>query len=272
MEARLPMVTRWTVCALGAPVGPRAHRAQDPVAAWLIRHHPGLLPAASVSSMLAMLRARAQIIDRMIVDEADRVGALGRPLDYWSFGAGLDARWHRLRVGADALTAGRYSEIEDPGILSFKSKALEHSRYSEEWRRVESMPLAQEMWTVPDTTAPNTLVSLEGVAARLGVEGLRRLLGRIRKDAPSARVIVDLPGILHHDAGTTYVMSRVGPVWGAPGATSAAALGRTALRRLGWAVTEDVWLAARPELRAASGMTQCAGMDALRVMALVPID
>lgn len=270
MEGRLPMVTRWTVSALGATVGPRAHRVQDPVAAWLIRHHPSLLPAASVSSMLAMLRARTQIVDRMVASEAERAERLGRPLDYWTFGAGLDARWFRVRGELRALAQGRYSEVEDPGVLAFKQKALDSSRYAEEWRRVSCVPLPQEAWTVPDTTAPNTLVSLEGVAARIGVEGLRRLLGRVRKDAPTARVIVDLPGILHTDAGTTYVMSRVGPVWGSAGATSAAALSRAVLRRLGWSVLEDVWLSARPELRAASGMSQCAGMDAVRVMTLIP--
>lgn len=270
MEGRLPMITRWTVYALGATPGVQTRRAADPVAAWLLRHHPQLLPAASVSSMLAMMRVRAEIVDRMIADEAERVDALGKTLDYWSFGAGLDGRWHRMRGRFPALGRGRYSEVESPEILAFKDRALTGSTFGREWDRVERAALREERWTIPDTTAPHSLINLEGVTARLGVEGTRRLLGRIRKDAPSARVVFDLPGILQTDDGATWVTSRVGPVWGAPGATSAAALSRAEIERLGWTITEDAWLAARPELRAPSGMALCAGMDALRVLKLVP--
>lgn len=270
MDARLPMVTRWTVYALGAVLGPHVRRAHDPVAAWLLRHHPEIHPTSSVSSMLAMIRARAGIVDRVIADEALRVERKGRSLDYWCFGAGLDARWHRMREQLPSLARGRYAEVEDGAVLTFKDAALAGSSYARAWRNVEMSELPDHRWTVPDVTAPDTLVVMEGVASRIGVEATRRLLGRVRKDAPTARVVVDLPGILQTEEGTTYVTSTVGPRWGAAEATSAAALGRAEIRGLGYRIAEETWLSARPELRAPSGMALCAGMDALRVLLLVP--
>jgi O-methyltransferase involved in polyketide biosynthesis len=270
MEGRLPMVTRLTVYALGAVLGPWMRRAHDPVAAWLIRHHPQLPPAATVSSMVSMIRTRTSLVDRLIQEEAERVGRAGRSLDYWSFGSGLDGRFYRLRGQLPALAAGRYTEIDDPGVLDYKQRALAGSSFTRDWARVERAAMREDRWQVPDVSAPDTLVVLEGVAARIGIERTRRLLGRVRKDAPTAKVVLDLPGILQTEDGTTYASSSVGARWGTAEATSAAAISRSDILRLGWSIREEVWLSARPELRAASGMALCAGQDAVRVLSLWP--
>src|SRR6478672_5744125 len=97
LELRLPIITRWTVYALGAVEGQRVRRPRDPVAAWLLRRHPKLLPTFAAPSILSMIRARASIVDRMIEDEAYRVRRRAGKLTFWGFGGGFDARWYRLR-------------------------------------------------------------------------------------------------------------------------------------------------------------------------------
>lgn len=272
MEHRLPIVTRWTLYALGAVEGQRMRRPQDPVAAWLLRRHPKLLPAFAAPSILSMIRARASIVDRMIEDEVYRVRARGGTLSFWSFGGGFDARWYRLR----ALGAGirSHSEVEDPDLMDFKNAALSTSSFASSWKRIHRLPTKEDRWTVQDPASGNTLVVLEGVASRLGLDGVRRLLGRIRSDAPEARVVVDLPGIVQANgngrAAQAPGSSRTR--WTSPEPTSAANIRREDLERLGWLPLDDVWLAARPDLRAPSGLVVCPGMEALRVLKLVPLD
>jgi O-methyltransferase involved in polyketide biosynthesis len=274
MEHRLPIVTRWTVYALGAVEGQRVRRPRDPVAAWLLRRHPKLLPTFAAPSILSMIRARASIVDRMIEDEVHRVRRRGAHLTFWGFGGGLDARWYRLRPLLDEVTK-MHAEVEEPAVMEFKNAALTDSSFAQAWNRIERVPVSEDRWTVHDgassMSSDGTLVVVEGVAARLGVDSLKRLLGRIRRDAPNARVIVDLPGIVQSTQGGN-VGAPIGSGrtrWGSPVATGATAIRATDLERLGWRVDDDVWLAARPELRAPSGMAICVGMEALRVMKLV---
>ena len=59
--------------------------------------------------------------------------------------------------------------------------------------------------------------------------------------------------------------------WMSAVGTGASALQARDLARLGWVARDDVWLAARPELRAPSGVAMCAGMEALRVLYLAPV-
>jgi O-methyltransferase involved in polyketide biosynthesis len=270
LEHRLPMVTRWTVYALGAVEGQRVRRPRDPVAAWLLRRHPKLLPTFAAPSILSMIRARASIVDRMIEDEAHRVRRRGTHLTFWGFGGGLDARWYRLRPILDEITKV-HAEVEEPEVMEFKDAALTGSSFAQAWKRIERVPVSEDRWTVHDSASQETLVVVEGVAARLGIDSLKRLLGRIRRDAPNARVIVDLPGILQAQGAANSVGAPIGSGrtrWGSPVASGAAAIRSTDLERLGWRVDDDVWLAARPELRAPSGMAICVGMEALRVMKL----
>jgi O-methyltransferase involved in polyketide biosynthesis len=273
MEHRLPLVTRWTVYALGAVEGQRVRRPRDPVAAWLLRRHPNLLPAFAAPSILAMIRARASIVDRMIEDEAYRAHKHGQRLGYWGFGGGLDARWYRLRPLLDPITQ-IHCEVEEPEVIDFKNAALGASTFSSAWQRIQRVPSREDKWTVQDAAGDVTLVVLEGVASRLGLEGVKRMLGRVRRDAPNARVVVDLPGILQSAAssGPAIAISSSATRWSSPEATSAAALDGADIVRLGWKVEEDVWLAGRPELRAPSGMPLCAGMEPLRVLKLVPLE
>lgn len=270
MEHRLPIVTRWTLYALGAVEGQRVRRPRDPVAAWLLRRHPKLLPTFAAPSILSMIRARATIVDRMIEDEAHQVRKKGGLLTYWGFGGGFDARWYRLRPTLQQVITS-HCEVEEPDVMDFKNHALADSTFSNVWQKIQRIPVREDRWTVHDGSSKHTLVVIEGVAARLGIDSVKRLLGRVRRDAPNARVVVDLPGILQspHSPGNTVGNTRTR--WGSPAGTTAGAVHAADLERLGWRIEEDVWLAARPELRAPSGMAICAGMEALRVMKLVPI-
>jgi O-methyltransferase involved in polyketide biosynthesis len=240
------------------------------VAAWLLRRHPKLLPTFAAPSILAMIRARAAIVDRMIEDEVHRVRQASGGLTYWGFGGGFDARWYRLRPALhDVIRV--HCEVEEPDVMDFKNQALADSSFAHAWERIHRLPIKEDRWTVHDATAEHTLVVLEGVASRLGIEGLKRLLGRVRRDAPASRVIVDLPGILQSTSGGQAIaVGSARSRWASPFGTGASALKTRELRRLGWAVFEDVWLAARPELRAPSGIAICSGMEALRVLHLYP--
>lgn len=271
MEHRLPIVTRWTLYALGAVEGQRVRRPRDPVAAWFLRRHPKLLPTFAAPSILSMIRARSAIVDRMIEEEVTRVRANGRALALWSFGAGFDARWYRLRPAHQDVVVS-HNEVEDPTVLQFKDQALAASSFAGLWDSVQRIPVAEDRWGIANPSADPTLVVLEGVASRVGLEGLRRLLGRVRQDAPHARVIVDLPGILHSTSTAQAVAVGVARSrWMSAVGTGASALQARDLARLGWVARDDVWLAARPELRAPSGVAMCAGMEALRVLYLAPV-
>ncbi|MEZ4237141.1 MAG: class I SAM-dependent methyltransferase [Myxococcota bacterium] len=267
-------MTRWTLYALGAVEGHRVRRPRDPVAAWFLRRHPKLQPAFAAPSILSMIRARATIVDRMIEDEVARARSRGGAVSFWGFGGGFDARWFRLQALGDGVRA--HCEVEEPDVLDFKNLALSTSTFAPSWQRIHRIPVKEDRWTVHDANSDDTLVVLEGVASRLGLESCKRLLGRIRRDVREARVIVDLPGILPAQSsgagGTAQAIGSARSRWASPGPTSAAAIRRDELERLGWTVLDDVWLAARPEVRAPSGISICSGMEALRVMKLAPLD
>lgn len=271
MEHRLPIVSRWTLYALGAVEGQRVRRPRDPVAAWLLRRHPKLLPTFAAPSILSMIRARAAVVDRMIEEEVHRVRAASGGLTYWGFGGGFDARWYRLKPALhDVIRV--HCEVEEPEVMEFKNQALADSSFAQAWERIHRLPIREDRWTVHDAASEHTLVVLEGVASRIGIEGLKRLLGRVRRDAPHATVIVDLPGILQSASagGQAIAVGSARSRWASPIGTGASALRTKELSRLGWRVREDVWFAARPELRAPSGMAICSGMEALRVLCLGP--
>lgn len=242
------------------------------MAAWFLRRHPKLLPTFAAPSILAMIRARAAIVDRMLEDEVHRARTAGTGLAVWTFGAGFDARWYRLRPAHQDVDV-THVEVEEPSVLQFKDQALAASSFAGLWDSVQRVAAPEDRWAVPDPSGEPLVVVLEGVASRVGLEGLKRVLGRVRQDVPHARVIVDLPGILHSTSTAQAVAVGVARSrWMSAAGTGASALHARDLQRLGWAPLDDVWLAARPELRAPSGVAMCAGMEALRVLTLGPAD
>jgi O-methyltransferase involved in polyketide biosynthesis len=264
-----PIVSRWTLFALGTVEGERIRRPRDPVAAWMLQRAPELAPPQAVGSVLTMIRARASIIDRMIEEEVQDSVKLDEGLDFWSVGGGFDARWYRIKtLMTDAVR--KHFEVETSGVLEVKSNLLNESSFRATWKKIETRPLDEDAWTVR-TRGHGNLVVLEGASTRLTPAHLRDLLRRIRNDAPNARVILDAPSfvsMLHSDAELPR---------GASGAELESAdeldnpfrWSRRFLKKLGWEVREDIWLTARPMLDAAApGMTNLPGMEAFRVLRL----
>jgi len=239
------------------------------VAAWLLRRHPKLLPTFAAPSILSMLRARSSMVDQRGAAEVAGARARGESLTYWSLGGGFDARWYRLRPVMGSLDS--HHELEDPEVMAFKERVLSSSTFAGHWASIRRTTLPERRWTVPQTDGP-VLVVLEGVAVRLGVPGLEALLQRVRSDAPRARVILDLPGILQAQGGASVggavAVGSARSRWMSAQGTGAAALSQRTLRRLGWEVREDTWMSARPELRAPSGMPICSGTEAFRLLTL----
>ena len=135
--AQIPIAARWTLYALGAVDGQRVRRPRDPVAAWLLRRQPGLLPPTAIPSVLTMIRARTSIVDRMIEEEIARARCLGTKIAYWSFTPGFDARWYRiLALVGDAI--GVLREVEDPDLLALKTALLEESTFARQWTRISA--------------------------------------------------------------------------------------------------------------------------------------
>lgn len=271
IEERLPIAARWTLYALGSVEGQRVRRPRDPVAAWLLRRHPQLLPTFASPSVLAMIRACASLVDRMIAEEVHEARLRGEFLTYHAFGVGFDARWYRLmRDMRDVVRAHR--EVDEPDVVMLKDRLLSSSSFAEAWSVIEREGSVRERWNIADDGQSRPLVVLEGTATRLGADGLLALLARIRRQAPRAHVILDVPGFLGPGpmasrpaaAGTARVR------WLSALSTGAAIVPVRALTELGYEVQEDFWLAARPELRAPSGMPICPGMEACRVLRLHP--
>ncbi len=264
----LPLATRWTLYALGAVDGQRVRRPRDPVAAWLLRRQPGLLPPTAHPALLTMIRARASIIDQMIEEEVTRARQLGIEVAYWGFGGGFDARWYRLlALMGDVIRSHR--EVEEPPILEVKGRLLAESTFSRAWGRVERRPLVPLEWSVAAEVGRTPLVVLEGVASRIPMARLQGLLRAIRDTCPGARVILDVPGFFQdqpEDASPVGAASRAR--WGSIYDSRAFSLKIAELRRMGYRVLEEVCLSARPDLRGPSGSVVCSGMDALRVLRL----
>lgn len=264
-----PVVSRWTLFALGTVEGDKVRRPKDPVAAWLLKNAPGLMPPQAVGSVLTMIRARTAIIDRMIEEEVRASVKTHEGLDFWSVGCGFDARWYRIKtLMCDAVR--KHFEIDVPSVLSVKHGLLERSSYRQSWKDIEARPMAERDWTVR-TRGHGNLVCLEGASTRLAPGELRDLLRRIRADAPNARVILDIPSfvsMLHSEAEL-------------PRDASGAELDGTSeldnpfrwrhkyFRTLGWEVREDLWLTGRPTVDPLiPGMGELPGMEGFRVLRL----
>ncbi len=269
-QPRIPMVTRWSLYALGTVEGSRVRRPRDPVAAWMLRKHPHLSPDFRVASVLAMIRSRTQEVDRMIRDELYTAKRTGCPILYQRLGCGFDARWYRLFRGQDEELISQHIEVDEPEVLQAKDEILSVSTFENTWAHVSAQPALAADWTAIEGEG-QPVVNLEGAATRLGLRMLVRVLGQIRRDCPRAHVIVDLPGFLtrtgsgHLPPPTTAKRLR----WEGLHRTGAGKVGIGHLRQLGWEVDEDVWLASRPELRAQSGVAICPGVDGTRVLRLV---
>ena len=262
-------MSRWTLFALGTIEGEKVRRPKDPVAAWLLKNAPGLMPPEAVGSVLSMIRARTSVIDRMIEEEVHTSVKAGDGLDFWSVGCGFDARWYRIKtLMSDAVR--KHFEIDVPGLLEVKSELLERSSYRQSWREIEVWPLVETEWTVR-TRGHANLVCMEGASTRLAPADLRDLLRRIRKDAPNARVILDIPSFV------SMLHSRTA----LPRAASGAELGTAAeldnpyrwrhkyFRTLGWDVREDLWLTGRPTVDPLiPGLGEVPGMEGIRILRL----
>lgn len=264
----VPLATRWALYALGAIDGQRVRRPRDPVAAWLLRRQPGLLPPTANPAVLTMIRARASVIDRMIEEEVARARRMNLELGYWGFGGGFDARWYRLMaLMGDVVRTHR--EIEESEVLDIKEQLLAESTFARAWSRVERRPLHAIDWDLAAEPSRTPLVVLEGVASRLTAGGARALLWRIRESTPGARVILDVPGVFEDRPG--QAPSLLGPSrarWGSINESSAFSLMISDLRRMGYRLLEEVCLSARPDLRGPSGSVICSGMEALRILRL----
>lgn len=226
------------------------------------------MPTFAAPWILSMIRARTTMIDSLIGLELDRLGQA--KLTYWSLGSGFDARWYRMK----SLLNGRlhsHHEIDEPEVIEFKDRVLGLSSFAGHWGNVLKEGISEAQWTVPPHDGP-VLVNLEGVSVRLGVPGTRDLLRRIRRDAPTATVLLDLPGILQPQVqtGRAAAVGSARSRWMGAAATGAASISNRELRNLGWLVVDDEWSAARPELRAPSGMPICSGVEAIRVVRLRP--
>ena len=266
--AQIPIAARWTLYALGAVDGQRVRRPRDPVAAWLLRRQPTLLPPTAIPSVLTMIRARTSVVDRMIEEEVARARADGSGIAYWGFASGFDARWYRLlALVGDVIRSHR--EVDDADVLALKSELLAESTFARQWTRIRQHRLEALDWAVESEPGTFPLVVLEGAATRLGIPALKAMLGRIREATPTARVIVDLPGVLDDRPPVAPPQPAFGRGrWGAVHESAASAITTRDLRLLGWRVVDDTGLCARPELRGPSGSVICAGMEALRVLRL----
>ncbi len=206
----------------------------------------------------------------MIGEVVHQAHAAGRRLAYWAVGGGFDARWYRLRPSLkDVVTL--HGEIEAPEVLAITDAVLTDSSLAAPWERVRRVGVTSDRWALPNGQQ-DVVVVLEGVATRLGITELKRMLRRLRADAPQARVIVDLPGLLEptdHPSRAAAV-SSLRSRWASPAGTTAEAIGTQQLLDMGGCLHEDHSPAARPELCSASGIATCSGMEACRVVHLGP--
>lgn len=268
-EHQLPIVTRWAIQAMGAVEGPRVRRPRDPVAAWLLRRYPELTPTFQVPAVLSMMRARASVVDRMVLEELHLAAEAREPMRYHRLAAGMDGRFYRLFRGHEHVLL-TLREVDEPAVMEAKGQMLASSSFAHSWQGVQQEGASIEQWTVPDTEG-RVVVNLEGAATRLGLRLLVRVLGQIRRDSPRARVIMDLPAFLTR-TGSGHLPPPTAPTrlrWEGLGNTGAGKVAVGHLRQIGWQIDEDDWLASRPELRASSGVAICHGVDGVRVLRLV---
>lgn len=246
IEHEFPLIARLTLFALGTVEGGRIRSPLDPVAHWLMRHRPALVPSGGAAPALSTIRARSVLVDRLLVDEVHRANAHGDRLCLWTIGGGFDARWVRLEEElADVVVEIR--EVEDPTLLRYKDRWLRESPFAARWSQVRLRPKATDGWTARPRTGARTLVILEGPAGRLAPDALKRVLQRIRYETPDARVLLGLPGLPR----------REGDIWTA-----------FRIRSLGFRVEEDINLGPRGRLMTPDGDELCPGMYPVRVLLL----
>ncbi len=241
IEQRLPVVLRWMLLALGATEGRRVRRPIDPVAAWLLKEHPTLLPSLPQPALLTTIRARTDIVDRMLGEEFYRAAQQAERVSFWTFGPGFDARW--LRLPRDPVVTS-YHEVEAPDIAALKARLLATSPFADAWSRIERRAISEDGWCVEPPPNTRPVVLLEVSAGRFEENGLRLLLQRIRGTTPTARVLLGLPAMPNAERK----------------------FGSRSLAALGWRVEEDCHMATRGRLVADLGHELCPGMYPFRVV------
>lgn len=245
IEQRLPVIARWMLYALGSVEGKRIHRPLDPVAAWLLKAHPGLLPTVPQAALLTTIRARTEVVDRLLNDEFDRARQRGEKVAVWTLGGGFDARWFRyLPLHTDVIAARR--EVESPALLELKGRLLIDSPYVEGWRQVEQVGLPEDHWSIQPLDGATPIVLFETGAGRLDDARLRNTLLAIRRATPNARIVLGLPAITDKE-------KRWAP---------------RQLAELGWRVWDDLHYSNRGRLMSQNGQELCPGMYAFRVVRL----
>lgn len=244
MDTRLPLITRLTLSALGEARGGRVRAAIDPVAAWMIKQQPDLHPYGAAQAAFTTIRARTQLVDRMLFDTAQLAREQGHKLSLWNVGPGFDARWYRLLPRLEGVFTS-VREVEEPSVLGVKNALLEASPYTEAWSKVVRRALPAASWSVDPRRGEHTLVLMEGLAGRMNQDQLEATLSRIHGACDRCTAIVGLPGVGEDDAARWSV---------------------TRMRRLGWKVHEDARMGSRGRLILASGGEECPGTYPLRVM------
>ena len=242
---RLPIMVRWSLAAEASAVDRGEPRCA--VAAWIGRTRPALLPHDPVPERLCAVRARADLVDEILLRLRDAARRQHLNQSIWSIGCGLDARWQRLAWPL-APVVTRLVELDEPHVIAAKDALLSGSPFAREWAEIEDIAMIPQGWDVlpePDDVQP--VVLLLGLLHRVPAQGLRTLLARIRRTAPRAVVVLDLTG----------VQGRARAGWSA-----------RRLAQLGWQVLEDDELAPRDILYDRFGDEVCAGMVPVRLLVL----
>lgn len=243
---RLPVISRWMLLALGSVVEGSVNRALDPVAGWVLREHPSLLPSVPAPALLCTIRARTDVVDRMLTEVVAGVRGTETKLHYWSFGGGFDARWLRMRsVLATAVTG--HTEVDVPEVMRCKESLLGDSPFANSWWEVDRRALDEVNWSLEPVNGARPLVVLEALAGRWDSGALRSFLKRLHLEAPGALVVASVPGWADADRDKWSVRS---------------------LAQLGWDVVEDTRVGPRGRLMAPSGDEICPGMYPFRVVVL----
>jgi O-methyltransferase involved in polyketide biosynthesis len=164
IDARVPVVARWALFALGAVDKRRSTlKPIDPVAAWLLQYHPELAPPAPQAEVLSTVRARTELTDRLLAEELAAAESARRRVVLWSFGCGFDARWFRFSRSRLAAVAD-YREVDIPPVLELKAKLLGASPFANAWSRVTRTAMEEERWSVQPKRGFRQLVMIESAA------------------------------------------------------------------------------------------------------------
>jgi hypothetical protein len=247
-RARIPVTTRWLLLALGK-MPPGKRQPFDPVATWILAARPDLGPAVPAPAVLATLRARATLVDRMLDAELDDARDAGEMISLWTFGGGFDARWHRLAATLrDAVV--EQVEVELPEVIAAKDALLARSPFAKAWASIRRRALPAEQWRVPAGEAGpgvRRLLLLEALAGRWDSDALWAQLDRLDDVPAGTRTIACLPGWAPDE--------RV--QWAA----------RRLLQR-GWRVLEDQRIAPRGRIVGYDGAEVCPASYPFRVVRL----